>query len=217
MFDGKNYQWIAKMKVIFRFQDVLELVNNGVPALPTNPNDEQTAAHKESQKKDGRALFIIHQCLEPDIFDKVLQCESAKEAGDTLARNYGGDEKLKKVRLQALRRQYELLQMTEAETISQYFVRLTSLTNQMVRNGETISDLTKIEKVLRTLTPKFDHIVVAKEESKNLDELKFEELQASLEAHELRLTERSKNNGKQVEDSIQERKIQEKQRKEPEL
>jgi hypothetical protein len=39
MFDGKNYQWIAKMKVIFRFQDVLELVNNGVPALPTNPND----------------------------------------------------------------------------------------------------------------------------------------------------------------------------------
>jgi transposase InsO family protein len=71
----------------------------------------------------------------------------------------------------------------------------------MVRNGETISDLRKIEKVLRTLTPKFDHIVVAKEESKNLDELKFEELQASLEAHELRLTERSKNNGKQVEDS----------------
>ncbi|KAK2455781.1 hypothetical protein QL285_003203 [Trifolium repens] len=60
MFNGKNYdQWIAKMKVIFRFQDVLELVNNGVPALPTNPNDEQTAAHKEAQKKDGRALFII--------------------------------------------------------------------------------------------------------------------------------------------------------------
>ncbi|KHN24596.1 hypothetical protein glysoja_046778, partial [Glycine soja] len=54
-----------------------------------------------------------------------------------------------------------------------------SLTNQMVRNGEKISDLMKIEKVLRTLTPKFDHIVVAKEESKNLDELKIEELQAS--------------------------------------
>jgi phosphopantetheine adenylyltransferase len=130
-----------------------------------------------------------------------LHCESAKEAWDTLARNYGGDEKLKKVRLQSLRRQYELLQMTETETISQYFVRLTSLTNQMIRNGETISDLMKIENVLRTLTPKFDHIVVAKEESKNLEELKFEELQASLEAHELRMIERSNNNGKQGEDS----------------
>ncbi|PNY05002.1 putative copia-type polyprotein [Trifolium pratense] len=202
IFDGKNYdQWIAKMKVIFRLQDVVEIVNDGVAALPRNPNDEQNAVHKESKKKDGKALFIIHQCLDADIFEKILHCESAKEAWDTLARNYGGDEKLKKVRLQSLRRQYELLQMNESETVSQYFVRLTSLTNQMVRNGETISDLMKIEKVLRTLTPKFDHIVVAKEESKNLEELKFEELQASLEAHELRLTERSKNNGKQSEDS----------------
>ncbi|CAJ2632337.1 unnamed protein product [Trifolium pratense] len=195
IFDGKNYdQWIAKMKVIFRLQDVVEIVNDGVAALPRNTNDEQNAVHKESKKKDGEALFIIHQCLDADIFEKILHCESAKEAWDTLARNYGGDEKLKKARLQSLRRQYELLQMNESETVSQYFVRLTSLTNQMVRNGETITDLMKIEKVLRTLTPKFDHIVVAKEESKNLEELKFEELQASLEAHELRLTERSKNN-----------------------
>ena len=193
IFDGKNYdQWIAKMKVIFRFQDVVEIVNTGVAALPRNPTDDQNAAHKEQKKRDGKALFIIHQCLDADIFEKIVHCENAKEAWDTLARNYCGDEKLKKVRLQALRRQYELLQMTEGETVNQYFVRLTSLTNQMVRNGEKISDLMKIEKVLRTLTPKFDHIVVAKEESKNLDELKIEELQASLEAHELRLNERSK-------------------------
>jgi hypothetical protein len=58
-----------------------------------------------------------------------------------------------------------------------------------------------IKKVLRTLTPKFDHTMVAKEESTSLDELKFEELQAPLEAHELRLTKRSKNNSKQGEES----------------
>jgi hypothetical protein len=62
-----------------------------------------------------------------------VHCENAKEAWDTLARNYGGDKKLKKVRLQDLRRQYKLLQMTETETISQYFVRITSLTNQLVK------------------------------------------------------------------------------------
>jgi hypothetical protein len=34
IFDIKNYdQWVAKMKVIFNFQDVLEIVNDGIAAL----------------------------------------------------------------------------------------------------------------------------------------------------------------------------------------
>jgi len=52
----------------------------------------------------------------------------------------------------------------------------------MIRNGDTIIDLMKIEKVLRTLTPSFDHIVVALEESEDLDTMKIEELKACLEA-----------------------------------
>lgn len=35
------------MKVIFRFQDVSEIVNDGVPALEENANDVQRATHKE--------------------------------------------------------------------------------------------------------------------------------------------------------------------------
>ena len=53
----------------------------------------------------------------------------------------------------------------------------------MARNGETVIDLMNVEKVLRTLAPRFYHIVVALEESKDLDSMKIEELQASLEAH----------------------------------
>jgi len=39
----------------------------------------------------------------------------------------------------------------------------------------------KIEKVLKILTSRFHHTVVALEESKNLDEMKVEDLQASLD------------------------------------
>ncbi|KHN34159.1 hypothetical protein glysoja_047163, partial [Glycine soja] len=48
-----------------------------------------------------------------------------------------------------------------------------------------------IDKVLRTLTPRFDHIVVAIEQGQNLEEMKIEELQGILEAQEMRLNERN--------------------------
>ncbi|KHN17115.1 hypothetical protein glysoja_011589, partial [Glycine soja] len=57
--------------------------------------------------------------------------------------------------------------------------------------GESLSDQMILEKILRTLSPRFDHIVVAVEESKDLERLKIEELQNSLEAHEQRLIERA--------------------------
>jgi len=50
--------------------------------------------------------------------------------------------------------------------------------------------------ILRTLAPRFDHIVVALEEYKDLDSMKIKELQESLQAHELRLTDRIKERGK---------------------
>jgi len=199
VFEGKNFdQWIVKMKTIFRFQDVLEVVNEGIPALAANATDVQQATHKELKKKDGKALFLMHQNVSNEIFEKIMHYESAKETWDALEKLYDGDGKLKKVRLQALRRQYELLTMEEDESVSQYFDKVINLTNQMTRNGETITDVMKVEKVLRTLTSRFDHIVVALEESKDLDTMKIEELQASLEAHELRLIDRNRERGKSV-------------------
>jgi CII-binding regulator of phage lambda lysogenization HflD len=139
------------------------------------------------KKKDAKGLFIIHQCVDSNIFEKIIEEETSKGAWDTLKKIYGGDEKLKGIKLQALRRQYEMMQMNEQETISEYLARMLALTNLMKSCGEAMTDRSKIEKILRTLTEKFDHIVVAIEESKDLATMKIEELQASLEAHELRV------------------------------
>ena len=98
-----------------------------------------------------------------------------------------------------------MIQMKYDESISAYFSRIVTLTNQMKVCGETITDLQKIEKVLRSLIADFDYIVVTIEEAKTLSEMKLEELQASLEAHEMRLKQRNSEREKVAEQALQSR------------
>ncbi|XP_015078146.1 uncharacterized protein LOC107021946 [Solanum pennellii] len=53
--------------------------------------------------------------------------------------------------------------------------------------GEDISEETVVAKVLRSLTPKFEHIFAAIEESHDLSDYTFDELMSSLQDHEKRL------------------------------
>ena len=102
---GKNYDdWCAQMKVIFRFQDVTEVVQEGVQELDRNPTDAQKVAHRDLMKRDAKTLFIIHQCVDADNFQKIRSANTAKKAWDTLEKSCAGDSKLKKVKLQTLRR-----------------------------------------------------------------------------------------------------------------
>lgn len=76
--------------------------------------------------------------------------------------------------------------MKESENASDYITRVQTVVNQLNRNGETVTDGRIVEKVLRSLTDKFESIVCAIEESKDLKTLSVEELAGSLEAHEQR-------------------------------
>jgi len=55
-----------------------------------------------------------------------------------------------------------------------------------------------IEKVMRTLTPHFDHVIVVIQESGNVPTMKIEDLVGSLEARDLKIIER-----RGVQESIQ--------------
>lgn len=202
--DGKNWdRWRIQMKVIMGYQEVIDIVENGYPELPEAPTDAQRTAHKENKKKDCKALFLLHQCVDVAHFDKIARAANSTEAWKILEKNNEGAEQLKKVKLQTMRRQFELLQMETNESIADFFNRIISLTNLMKACGEKMTDQAIVEKVLRTLTPKFDHVVVAIEESKKLENLKIEELQGSLEAHEQRIVERSSEKSKSTDQALQ--------------
>ncbi|XP_050916652.1 uncharacterized protein LOC127131790 [Lathyrus oleraceus] len=184
------------MRVLFGYQEVLEIVVNGVTQLGAKTTDIQRATHKEEKKKDYKALFLIHSCVGNDNFEKVGDCESAKQAWEILEKAYASAVKAKVVRLQTYKRQFELTQMEDKETINDYITCITRLVNQIKSCGEMILEQNVVSKVLRSLTSRFDNIVVAIEESKDLTTLSKYELQSSLEAHEQMMDERGADKAK---------------------
>ena len=55
--------------------------------------------------------------------------------------------------------------------------------NKMRIHGDKTEDVTIVEKILRSKTPKFNFVVCSIEESHDIDELSIEELQSSLLVH----------------------------------
>ncbi|XP_019415157.1 PREDICTED: uncharacterized protein LOC109326544 [Lupinus angustifolius] len=199
---GKNWnKWRVQMKALMGYQKVDEIVEQGFQPLIEGGTEEQRRMHKENKKKDCKAMFLLHQCVDEAHFEKISGAENSKEAWLILEACNHGAEQLKKVRLQTLRRQYELMHMESNERVAQFFNKVITHTNAMKACKEKISDQSIIKKILRTLTPRFDHIVVAIEESKKIEEMKVQDLQGSLEAHEQRLIERS--NERPVDQALQ--------------
>jgi len=74
--------------------------------------------------------------------------------------------------------------MEITETVDVYINKVLALANQMKTNGETRSEQTKVENILRSLTPRFEHVVAAIEESNDISTMTVRLLSGSLRAHE---------------------------------
>lgn len=81
--------------------------------------------------------------------------------------------------------------MEDDQRTNDYISKLLSVVNQMQVCREEVSDQQVAGKIMRSLTSKFDFIVVVIQEFKTVKTLKIEELQSSLEAHEMLVIERS--------------------------
>ena len=148
------------MKVILGYPEVTEIVKEGYLTFTEDSTDAQKALHNKNKKKDCKATFLIHQCVDEAHFEKITGAATLREAWKILEKCNEGAEQLKKVRLQTMRRQYELMQMENNEKIAEFFDRIITYTNAMKNCGETISNQIIVEKIMRTLSYSYINICI---------------------------------------------------------
>ncbi|GJT12880.1 retrovirus-related pol polyprotein from transposon TNT 1-94 [Tanacetum coccineum] len=113
-----------------------EIVEKGIKKVDdeSSLNATQRVDLQKARKKDQSALMLIYQCLDDAMFEK---------------------DKVKKARLQTLRGEFEKIQVEESETISDYFTRVLTISNEMKRNGESLRvkrhDSMTIDQLMRSL------------------------------------------------------------------
>jgi hypothetical protein len=203
IFSGENYDfWSIKMKTLFVSIDLWEMVESGyeIPESTSSLTNAQKKELKENRSKDAGALGMIQRGVSETIFPRIMGATRAKEAWDTLQEEFQGDKKVRAIKLQTLRRDFENMRMKENESVKDYSTRFLELVNQMKAYGEDMADRRIVEKILISLHEKFDPMVAVIEETKDLSSLGVQELLGSLKSHEQRLERHSE---KSIESAFQ--------------
>ncbi|XP_021750179.1 uncharacterized protein LOC110715866 [Chenopodium quinoa] len=187
LFDGSNYEyWSIQMKTVLRAFGVWEVVESGIPT--TKPNEEEsTVGGVDWQKKDAEALAKIHLATTDLIFPRIMNATSAKQAWDTLQREFQGTERMRIVKLQSLQLEFDNLKMKKDESIKDYSTRVIEIVNQLKAMGEDINDRRVVQKMLLTLSKKFNLVAQIIEESKDITTLSLADFLGSLQIHEQRM------------------------------
>ena len=93
---------------------------------------------RELRKKDGKAMFYIHQAMQESMLPRVVEKTNAKQAWDTLETSYKGLDKVRTSKMKILRRGFESVSMKDSETIDLFYTRVVGLINEMKYHGEDI-------------------------------------------------------------------------------
>ena len=106
---------------------------------------------------------------------------------------YEGTKKVKDMKLQMLTTRFEELRMSEDESFDSFYSKLNEVIISKFNLGEKMEDSKVVRKILWSFSESFRAKVTVIEESKDLDEIKVQELVGSLQTYELSLPTQRKS------------------------
>ena len=181
-FDGSNYAfWKVRMRAFLCSIDdtVWDVIEVGWIRLKVAKSTWDKAA-LVAVNANSKALNAIFCGVSPDEFHRISHITIAKEAWEILETIYEGTKKVNDTKLQMLTTRFEELKMSEDESFDSFYSKLNEVVIGKFNLGEKTEDSKVVRKILRSLPKSFRAKVTAIEESRDLDEIKIQELIGSL-------------------------------------
>ena len=152
--------------------------------------DKAALAVANANRKALNAIFCE---VSPNEFHRISHITIAKEAWQILETTYEGTKRVKETKLQMLTTRFEELKMSKDESFDSFYSKLNEVVIGKFNLGEKTKDTKIVRKILRSLPESFCAKVTAIEESKDLDDIKVQELIGSLQTYELSLPSQRKS------------------------
>ncbi|KAK0592913.1 hypothetical protein LWI29_027662 [Acer saccharum] len=187
-FDGHYDHWSMLMENFLRSKEYWNLIEIGFadPAEDVVLTETQRKTLEDQRLKDLKAKNYMLQAIDRTILETILEKNTSKQIWDSMKKKYQGTTRVKRAQLQALRKDFETLHIKPRESVDDYFSRTMTIASKMKLHGKKMANVTVVEKILRSMTTKFNYVVCSIEESNDIDILSIDELHSSLLVHEQR-------------------------------
>lgn len=196
-FDGHYDHWSMLMENFLRSKELWIVVETTV-AEPTSAISVEQREKLEALKlKDLKVKNYLFQAIDRTILETILHKGTFKQIWDSLKNKCQRNAKTKKLQLQTLRSEFETLRMGEGKNFTDFFTKTMAIVNKLRTHREAIKDGSVVEKILRSMTAKYNFVICAIEEANNIDEMSLDDLESSILAHERKLI-RQDNEGEQA-------------------
>ena len=177
-FYGNNYA-IWKVRIRAFLCSIDDNVWDAVEVGWTRPEVAKSTWDKAAlaaANANSKALNAIFYGVSLDEFHRISHITVAKEAWEILETTYEGTKKVKDTKLQMLITKFKELKMGDDESFDSFYGKLNEIVLTKLNLGEKIEDAKVVRKILRSLPESFRAKVTAIEKSKDLDEIKIQEL-----------------------------------------
>ncbi|XP_068339065.1 uncharacterized protein [Pyrus communis] len=128
------------MENFLHSKEYWSLVETGISATTEgmDPTEAQKKAIDDQKLKDLKAKNYLFQAIDRSILDTILKKDTTKDIWDSLKQKKAG------------------------ELVNDYFRRTFIIANKMRIHGEMMEDVVIIEKILRSMTPKYDYVRISR-------------------------------------------------------